>query len=166
MKTLYIVRHAKSSWKDESLEDIDRPLNSRGKRDAPFMGKLIRKKGILPDVLMSSPALRAYTTAHLFAEQLKYPLDKIIFNHTIYDATVSDMLKVIQNKLKNKWDSAMIFGHNVCYTTFANLYADPYIDNVPTCGVVAIEFDVESWSKVNRKNGKLLFFEYPKKYFT
>ena len=163
MKTLYMVRHAKSSWKDENLEDIDRPLNKRGKRDAPFMGKLLQEKGILPDVLMTSPALRAHTTAHLFADQMDYPTDKLIVNNAIYEADVSDLLQVIQNDLKNEWDSAMIFGHNMTYTTFANLYADSYIDNVPTCAIVAIAFDVKSWSKVTRENGRVLFFEYPKK---
>lgn len=165
MKTLYLVRHAKSSWEDPQLKDIDRPLNKRGERDAPFMGKLMDGKGIAPNVLISSPANRAYTTAKTFAVAMDYPVDEIIINPEIYGAGVDDLLEMVQN-LKNDWNSAMLFGHNMTYTMFANLYAKPALENVPTCGIVALEFNIKTWTKVSRGNGKLLFFEYPKKYFS
>lgn len=164
MKTVYLVRHAKSSWKDETLADIDRPLNKRGKRDAPFMGRLLYEKGIKPDVLISSPAKRTRMTALAFAEALDYPEDKIELNPQIYEADVLDLLQIIQH-CSDDLDSVMLFGHNLCYTDFANIYARPNLENVPTTGVVAIEFKVNQWQEVTSKNGKVLFFEYPKKYF-
>jgi phosphohistidine phosphatase len=163
MKTLYLVRHAKSSWKKAHLADIARPLNSRGKRDAPFMGTLLYEKGIKPDVLISSPAKRARKTAFAFAKALAYPKSEIQLNPTVYEASVQDLFSVINN-WDNQLDSVMLFGHNFSYTYFANLYAKPPLDNVPTAGVVAIEFEVDEWKEVTNKNGKMLFFEYPKKY--
>lgn len=164
MKTLYLVRHAKSSWKEENLADIDRPLNSRGERDAPFMGKLLYEKGIEPDILISSPAKRTQMTAAAFAEALDYPKNRIKINSKIYEANVQDLFLVIKH-WSDELDAVMLFGHNLCYTDFANIYAKPRLDNVPTTGVVAIEFDVNKWKDVSTKNGKVLFFEYPKKYF-
>lgn len=164
MKTLYLVRHAKSSWKDMSLADRDRPLNKRGKRDAPFMGKLMHNHGIFPDVLMSSPALRAWTTAKAFANALNYPEERLLLNESIYEASVYDLLEIVQ-ELDDQWSSAMLFGHNMTYTMFANWYANPPLDNVPTGAVVALQFNVEVWAAINTTNGQLQFFEYPRKYF-
>lgn len=164
MKTLYLVRHAKSSWKDMSLHDRDRPLNKRGSRDAPFMGALMHKKGIVPDLLMTSPAKRASTTAKAFADALGYPQNEIVVNPTIYEATVTDLLETIQ-ALDSTKNAVMLFGHNFTYTLFANYYAKPPLDNVPTAAVVAIEFKVTNWKEVTLQNGKLVFFEYPRKYF-
>ena len=163
MKTLYLVRHAKSSWKNTDLLDIDRPLNSRGKRDAPFMGRLLNEKGIKPALLLSSPAKRANTTAHALAKAFKYPKRDIKQHAKIYEASVADLFFVLKEGHKDL-DSIMLFGHNFSYTEFANIYAKPPLDNVPTTGVVAIEFDVEEWTDITTKNGKMLFFEYPKKY--
>jgi phosphohistidine phosphatase len=164
MKTLYLVRHAKSSWKEVNLLDIDRPLNSRGKRDAPFMGKLLYEKGIEPDVLISSPAKRTRMTAAAFAEALDYPKTRIKINPKIYEADVSDLFLIIKH-WNDDIDAVMLFGHNLCYTDFANLYAKPHLDNVPTTGVVAIDFQVNKWEDITAKNGEVAFFEYPKKYF-
>lgn len=164
MKTVYLVRHAKSSWKKVNLADIDRPLNSRGKRDAPFMGKLLHEKGIKPDLLISSPAKRAKKTAFAFAKAFDYPKSQIQKKAKIYEASVEDLFSVIK-ECDNDLNSVMLFGHNFTYTEFANLYAKPALDNVPTTGVVAIEFQVNRWNDITTKNGKVLFFEYPKKYF-
>ncbi len=165
MKTLYLVRHAKSSWKGAYMDDIDRPLNKRGKRDAPFMGKLLHDKGHIPDIFMSSPANRAQTTATFFAEQLNYPEDKIIVNNNIYEAGINDLLNSVEHDIEDRYHSAMLFGHNMTYTMFANLYAQPALDNMPTCSIVQINYDVNSWAEITSENGKLVFFEYPRKYF-
>jgi len=165
MKILYLVRHAKSSWKEAHLSDIDRPLNERGKRDAPFMGKLLYEKGIEPDVLISSPAKRTKMTALAFAEALDYPKSRIKINPKVYEAGVLDLFQVIHH-WNNDLDSVMLFGHNLSYTDFANVYAKPNLDNVPTTGIVAIEFNVMKWEEVTAENGEVLFFEYPKKYFS
>lgn len=164
MKTVYLVRHAKSSWKKAHLSDIDRPLNSRGKRDAPFMGALLNEKGIKPDLLLSSPAKRAKKTAFAFSKALDYPKSQIEIHSKIYEASVADLFFVIK-KCHNDLDSIMLFGHNFSYTEFANIYAKPPLDNVPTTGVVAIEFWVDEWKRITTENGRILFFDYPKRYF-
>ena len=164
MKTLYLVRHAKSSWSDASLMDWQRPLNKRGKRDAPFMGKLIAEKGIRPDALVTSTAVRAYTTAEAFASALGYSKESIVYDNDLYGASVMELMDIVNN-LDDDWDSAMVFGHNMTYTDFVNIYATPNLDNVPTTGIVAIQFEVDLWEEVTRRNGQFLFFEYPRKYF-
>lgn len=164
MKTLYLVRHAKSSWSDTSLMDWQRPLNKRGKRDAPFMGKLIAEKGIRPNALVTSTAVRAYTTAEAFASAFGYDKESIVYDNDLYGASVMELMNIVNN-LDDDWDVAMLFGHNMTYTDFANVYATPALDNVPTTGVVAIQFKVDLWEEVTRKNGQFLFFEYPRKYF-
>lgn len=163
-KILYLLRHAKSSWKDSSLYDFDRPLNKRGKRDAPFMGGVLKDKGVLPDLIISSPAKRAITTARKVAKEIGYPKDHIIGNENIYEASVSDLLDLI-NALDDSLNSAMLVGHNPTFTALANYLTDTAsFDNVPTCGVVAIAFPGNDWKGVDEGTGKLLFFEYPKKY--
>ncbi|MCP4438910.1 MAG: histidine phosphatase family protein [Aureispira sp.] len=165
MKTLYLIRHAKSSWKEaHRLKDIERPLNKRGQRDAPHMGKVLANMGIQADVLMSSPAVRAHTTAKHIAKALDYPTDSIRINPSIYEAGVEELLQVVQS-LENQWDNVLLFGHNMTYTFFANLYAQPQLANVPTCGVVAIQYPIDDWKKASNSNGEFLFFDYPKKYF-
>lgn len=165
MKTLYLVRHAKSSWDFPALDDFDRPLNARGERDAPFMANLIAQKIPCPNILVSSPALRAKTTAHIFAQALNYPSDNLVLNAAIYEASVNGLMTIVQC-LEDKWQTAMLFGHNMTFTFFANLYAKPMLENVPTCGVVGLEFDINDWSEITNKNGKLVLWEFPKKYST
>lgn len=163
MKTLYLVRHAKSSWKDGSLLDIDRPLNSRGKRDAPFMGEVLAQKGIQVDLLVSSPAKRARKTAVAFAKALDYPKAQIKINPAVYEASVEDLFSIIRS-WEDRLNFVLLFGHNMSYTLFANLYTKHLLDNVPTTGIVAIEFDTDKWNTITTQNGQMLFFEYPKKY--
>jgi phosphohistidine phosphatase len=163
MKQLLIHRHAKSSWKFGGLSDFERPLNDRGKKDAPIMAKHLAKMGVKPDVVISSPAVRAITTALEFAEKTNYPDSKIIIEDKIYEAGLFDLLDLIRN-IDDKFDKAVIFGHNPAFTSLANsLSKDFKVDNIPTCGVVALEFSVNSWSDIETGSGKLLFFEYPKK---
>lgn len=164
MKTLYLVRHAKSSWKDLSLDDVDRPLNKRGKRDAPFMGKRMHQMGISPDKLLTSPAKRAMATAKAFAVEVDYPWKEVQIVPSIYEASTRDLLAIIQN-LNNEWQEVVLFGHNPTFTFFANFYAQPALDNVPTAAIVALDFDVENWENVNSKNGQIRFFDYPRLYF-
>jgi len=164
LKTLYIVRHAKSSWKDSGIADVDRPLNKRGNRDAPFMGNLLFQKGISPDVMFSSPANRAITTAEAFATQLNYPQESIIIDKNIYEAGIGSLLRTINN-VGNENSSAMLFGHNPGLTMLSNYLSDKYIDNIPTCAVVGIYLDITKWVDAADKCGKLDIFEYPKKYF-
>ena len=163
MKTLYIVRHAKSSWDERGISDHDRKLNARGKRDAPKMGELLNGKGYHPDIIYSSSAERALTTAKIISEKIAYPTDNIVVTKSIYDATTNDLVELI-NKIDDKYETVMLFGHNPGFTVLANLLANKYIDNMPTCAVAVIELNVESWKEIESDCGKLIAFEYPKKY--
>lgn len=163
MKKLYIIRHAKSSWDAMNLDDFDRPLSDRGKRDAPRMGKRFKEKDIHPNLLLSSPAKRALSTAKRIAKELKYPKDDIKTDRRLYHADEETFLAVVK-ELKDKLDVVMIFSHNPGLTEFVNSLMNGQldIDNVPTCGVVAFQFDLDSWKDVDWGKGKLLFFDYPK----
>ena len=163
MKTLFIIRHAKSSWDASNIDDFERPLNDRGKRDAPRMGKRLKEKDIHPTLLLSSPAKRALSTAKRIAKVLKYPKDDIKTDRKLYHADEETMLTVVR-ELKDKQDVVMIFSHNPGLTEFVNSLMDGELDmdNVPTCGVVAFQFNFDTWKDVDWGKGKLLFFDYPK----
>ena len=163
MKTLFIIRHAKSSWDASNVDDFERPLNERGKRDAPRMGKRIKEKEIYPDQMVSSPAKRAFSTAKKIAKVLNYPKDHIKTDRRLYHADEETILTVVR-ELKEKCKTVMIFGHNPGLTEFVNSLMDGQqdIDNIPTCGVVAFQFNIESWTEVDWGKGKMLFFDYPK----
>ena len=163
MKTLYVVRHAKSSWDEPDQADFDRPLNERGKRDAPRMGKRLKEKSILPDLLIASPAKRAWSTARRIGKVLEYPKDKIKVDERLYHADDDRILSVLQ-EMKDKHESVMYFGHNPGLTDFVNslMNIERDIDNVPTCGIVAFQFNIDSWKHLTWGIGNLLFFDYPK----
>ncbi|MBI1937777.1 MAG: phosphohistidine phosphatase SixA [Ignavibacteriales bacterium] len=164
MKKLYLVRHAKSSWDNPDFSDFDRPLNKRGKHDAPFMGKLLKKENVKPDLIYSSPAVRAITTAQIFADELDYPKKKIVESISIYESGIKELEEIVQ-KISEEHKSVLIFGHNPALTSFANHLGNKFIDNVPTCAVVGIEFDVKNWKQVEHGTGKTFMFDFPKKYF-
>ncbi len=164
MKTLVLIRHAKSSWSDPELQDIDRPLNKRGQRDAPFMGNKLKQAGIKPDLILSSPANRAFSTAKIIAEATNYPVSKIKLEKTIYGAYESELINLLRT-VGDKHELLFMFGHNPEFTSFANRFIKgDYIDNVPTCGMVFIEFKIDSWSELDLDNGKVKSFIYPKLY--
>ncbi|NTV46566.1 MAG: histidine phosphatase family protein [Chlorobiales bacterium] len=164
MKSLYFVRHAKSSWKDPNLTDSERPLNKRGLRDAPFMAKLLADKGVKIDLVLSSPAIRALTTAQHMAEGIGYAQDKIRIEPRLYGESFNMYLNVIK-ELEAKYSSVMIVAHNPTMTTIINYLTDYGLENLPTCGVFGIELQLESWAKVSQGVGQCRFYEYPKKYF-
>lgn len=155
-KTLYIARHAKSSWDDMSLSDFERPLNKRGKRDAPFMADLLKDKSISPDLILSSPAKRAKKTAKHYHKTLG---GELRFDERIYEASLMTLLHLVQDAFE-KVNSIMIVGHNPEFTALNDMLSDKDIFNIPTSGVVGIIFENE----VTPNKGKQLFFEYPKKY--
>ena len=163
MKTLYVIRHAKSSWENEDLSDFERPLNERGKRDAPRMGKRLKEKGIIPDLMLSSPAKRAYSTAKRIAEALSYSKDRIKTDQRLYHADEEEIFNCLTS-IKDKHDVVLLFGHNPGLTDFVNAMAeeDNYIDNVPTCGIVCLSLPIESWKELAFGKAKFVFFDYPK----
>ena len=163
MKTLYLLRHAKSSWKFPELSDFDRPLNRRGKHDAPMMGKRLLKRGINPDLVMSSPALRARKTAKAVAKKLNYSPSAIRYEPQVYEASVPELLALLQS-VPDQVQVLILAGHNPELTSFANQLALCSIDNIVTAGVVAIEFPVDRWSDLsNEQPGQFLWYDYPKR---
>jgi phosphohistidine phosphatase len=162
MKTLYLIRHAKSSWENPGLKDMKRPLNSRGEKDAPKMGKLLEKQKDIPDLIISSPAKRALDTARKIAKEVNYPLKKIIIEKKLYMAEQNDFISVIE-KVKKSVNSLMIISHNFGLTLFANYISGIDVINIPTAGIVRIDFEIKKWKEINQTKGKLVFFEYPKK---
>lgn len=164
MKYLYLVRHAKSSWDYPELSDFERPLNKRGKRNAPEMGLRLASRNLKLDAIVSSPANRALTTAKTIADQLEFAQDKIIEDKSVYHASSRSILSTI-NRFLDQWKTVMLVGHNPGFTDLANYLKQPdyYISNVPTCGVVAIEFATNQWGDISKHSGRLLFFDYPKK---
>ncbi|TKC65500.1 histidine phosphatase family protein [Pedobacter hiemivivus] len=161
MKQLLLVRHGKSEWGNAHLADFDRPLNPRGHRNAPEMAARLLQKNLVPQQLVSSPALRAITTAKHFAQAWKKSTEQIKEDPSIYEANVKTLLKVINN-FKNKHDYIAVFGHNPGFTDLVNYLSDADIYNIPTCGTVLIEFEVDDWALVSHHTGKLLQFDYPK----
>lgn len=161
MKTLYLIRHAKSSWNDFSVKDIDRPLNDRGKKSAPLMGKILADSGLKPDVMFSSPAKRAFSTAKKVAKELGYQKDYIIIEPSIYEAGVKDLLHLV-NGFKDEWKTIVLFGHNPGFTDFCNYLAGTDIINIPTCGVTKIELEIKSWKLASKDTGHLASFDFPK----
>src|SRR5690606_23560775 len=163
MKTLYLVRHAKSSWDNLSLADFDRPLNKRGERDAPEMGKRLALRNIKPQLMLSSPANRAYTTARKIAEALRIPEKSIKTDEALFHADAQEILKVI-GRQDDAVESLMVFGHNPGFTDLVNFLKYDYnIDNLPTCGIVAFNIETTSWKNIKKGKAEQLFFDYPKK---
>lgn len=162
MKKLLVVRHAKSSWDYPDLRDLDRPLNGRGKKNAPDMGRRLAKRGMFPDQMISSPAKRALSTAKRIAKVVGYVSEKITVEENLYHGTVYDIKKVVMSVDKDV-NTLMIFGHNPDFTTLTNELSGSDIYNIPTCGIAEIEFDIESWEDLSKSKGILRSFDYPKK---
>ena len=162
MKLLYLVRHAKSFWENEWLDDFERPLNRRGKRDAPVMADRLRELGVRPDRVLSSPAARAASTARILAPVLGYAREQVLYLENLYDASSSDLLRVISGHADDA-HSLMIVAHNPGITLLANRLGRAHIENVPTAGAVALEVDIPRWDTIADGCAETVFFEYPKK---
>lgn len=166
MKTVCLVRHAKSSWADPSLADDERPLNKRGLRDAPVMGQRLADQQIKIDAIWSSPALRAMETARCLAKALEIPRKAIERHARMYSGSIDDLLLEIKS-CPDKVKTLLIVGHNPLIAEFANFLINgchpSEIDHIPTCGIVALQFKYSSWQDIKKNEGQLLFFDYPKK---
>jgi len=161
MKTLTLVRHAKSSWKDNARADRDRPLNKRCKRDAPEMGRRIAAAGIRPSLIVSSPAVRAWTTAKIIANEIGYPREFLQRDNGLYLASVNGILDVIVAQDPG-FNNLMLVGHNPGFTDFANYLVPGLTNNMPTAGVVSVELDSDDWSLYDKPGVELLLYDFPK----
>ncbi|MFM7430329.1 MAG: SixA phosphatase family protein [Flammeovirgaceae bacterium] len=165
MKNLYLIRHAKSSWDNPDRDDFDRPLNERGEKDAPRVGRRLKEKKLTPDIVVSSPAIRALETCKIICEALDFDKTKIIEHQSLYHASEEEILKVVRSLKDRKGDkeeNVLLFGHNPGLTDFANRLLNEYIVNIPTSGIVAAQLNIDKWSQVEWSCGKLLFFDFPK----
>jgi phosphohistidine phosphatase len=162
MKTLTLLRHAKSSWKDTSLRDRERPLNRRGKRDAPVMAERIKNTGIRPSLILSSPAVRAWTTAKIVAQEISYPVEFLQQEARLYHASVTGLLKTIADQDEG-FNSIMIVGHNPGLTDLANFLSPGLTNNIPTCGLVSFDIDREDWNLHGDIEPELTIYDYPKR---
>ena len=162
MKYLTLLRHAKSSWKDPSLADHDRPLNKRGKGDAPRMGARLMARKERPSLIVTSTAVRARATARLVADALGYPREFLQSDRALYHADPGQILAVVAQQ-DDAFEHVLLVGHNPGFTDLANaLVPGLRLANIPTAGVVAIALDVALWSDVTNATGRLRYFDYPK----
>jgi phosphohistidine phosphatase len=161
MKTLYLLRHAKSSWSFDELSDQQRPLNDRGRDDAPRMGQALAKRHIMPDLLVSSPAVRALSTAALVAKELNYPHGKIHVEAGIYGADMDSLLAIIRT-LPNTAESVLLVGHNPTITDTVNALSPSSINEMPTAAVVCLKFSCVLWEEISKVNAEFYFYDYPR----
>ena len=162
MKTLTLLRHAKSSWKDRNLPDHARPLNRRGEKDAPAMAARISEAGIRPSLILSSPAVRAWNTAKIVAKEINYPVEFLQREQELYMADLDDFLALLERQ-DVKFNSIMLVGHNPGLTDFANYLMPDLTDNIPTSGVVSMTVETNDWNLAAGSGAELLVFDYPKK---
>lgn len=161
MKTLILVRHAKSSWDEAGMSDSERPLNDRGKKDAPEMAKRLRKRGLNVEKLVSSPAERAFRTARFFAKEFDIKKGDIQVEKSLYGALCSHFEEVVAG-LKDQYSTVALFSHNPGITDYANTLTHVRTDNLPTCGIFAVQAQAESWKDFAKAEKSFLFFDYPK----
>ena len=163
MKTLYLLRHAKSSWSDAALDDRERPLNQRGLRDAPEMGRRLHARGEKLERVLTSPAERAHTTAELFCEACGFPPNRIVVEEALYFLGKGSIEALILQQ-DDKFESLLMVFHNPDITSLANALGDNgvRIDNVPTCGLLRWRCEIDSWSEWTRADTRFEYFDYPK----
>ncbi len=161
MKTLLLVRHAKSSWDTPGMKDFDRPLNERGRKDAPEMAKRVKDKGINIDLVVTSPAKRAKKTAQFFAEVFGEKKGEIKLVDELYLAAPEAFARTIQS-LDNHSGCVALFAHNPGITEFASSLSNVRVDDMPTCAVFAVQAEVNHWNEFMQAEKKFLFFDYPK----
>jgi len=163
MKKIYLIRHAKSSWNDQIVDDFTRPLNSRGKRDVAFMGKRLALFQVLPDTIISSTAKRAEKTAKAIAKTIEFDKEKIIYTDALYESTYERYLDLI-HAIDDTNTSVFLIAHNPTITEVGERLSGAILSNIPTCAIVCIAFEVEHFSEITEESGHILFFDYPKKH--
>jgi phosphohistidine phosphatase len=161
MKTLYLIRHAKSSWDDLSLKDFDRPLTGTGIKKTNKIIQFLTERKVCPELIISSPAVRAFETARLIAKGIGHPEEKIVTEAALYDSSADDYIEIIEN-VRNEISSVMIFGHNPTITYAANSFLKKATEMIPTSGIVNVTFDTDKWSEVRKAKVKKESVIFPK----
>ena len=161
MKILTLVRHAKSSWQDSSVPDRERPLNRRGEHDAPLMGQRLITAGIRPSLIICSPAVRAWSTAKILAQEIGYPIEFLQRENGLYLASLEQLLDVLVAQ-DAEFNNLLLVGHNPGLTAFANYLVPGLTSNLPTAGVVAVSFEQPDWNLYTRPAIELVTYDFPK----
>ncbi len=161
-KTLYLVRHAKSSWGEPGLADIDRPLNKRGCRDCQDMGARLKKHGRMPDLIVSSPANRALATARCIAQQLHYPEADIVTVKNAYCSGTGALVDILQ-RLDERNTAVMLVAHNPDMTGLVDTLCGPVISDMPTCAIAMVRLEIDHWSQAGTVVSELTDYDFPKK---
>ncbi len=162
MKRLTLLRHAKSSWDDPGLTDFDRPLNRRGERDAPAMGRRLRESGARPSLILSSTAVRALATARQVADALGYPREFLQTDAGLYLAS-AERLREIASLQDDTFRDIMIVAHNPGLTDFANAISDHPVDNLATAAVMVVDLPISRWEALtDNPRGHCVLYDYPK----
>ena len=162
MKTLYIVRHAKSSWESPESDDLNRPIIENGIKKTRKVIDFLLKENAKVDVIVSSHAKRALETAYLFAQSFNFTPSEIIINHNIYECDEESIMSEVY-ALPNDKNNVMLIGHNPTFTQFANIFLDKKIDFLPTSSVISISFDTDQWEKIESSIKRVNFVAFPKK---
>jgi phosphohistidine phosphatase len=162
MKTLYLIRHAKSDWSKADISDVERGLAKKGYKDINTMGSYLALRGIKPDLMLSSCSLRTQETADLLAKKIDFQ-GKIHYLMELYLASVEEIKEIIMIQ-DDDTDSLFLIGHNPQLSELANLLSDEHISKIPTLGIVSIEFDVDKWSDLQKTKGQIDFFIFPKQF--
>ncbi len=162
MKTITLLRHAKSSWDDSTIVDFDRPLNERGRTNSPEMAHRLRAAGIRPSLILSSPAKRAWSTAKIFAREISYPLEFLQRDRNLYHAGLQQLFDVIATQDEG-FNSILVVGHNPGLTDLANELLPGLTTNMPTAAFVAVLVDTDTWDLRGRRSADLIEYNYPKK---
>ena len=165
MKTLTLLRHAKSSWDDSDLSDHERPLNNRGARDAPEMAQRMHQAAIRPSLIISSPARRTWETAKALANELSYPLEFLQRDNKLYLASVDTLIDYVGQQ-DIGFNNVVVVGHNPGITNFANFLCPGVTQNMPTCGVVSVTIDSDDWDLRKGRTVTLDLYDYPKRLST
>ena len=161
MKQLYLLRHGKSSWDQPRLDDFERPLNKRGHRDAPVMGKVMAGLKLMPDLIITSPAVRAAFNARIVAAEIGFPESKLQYDNRVYEASVNMLLKILC-AVDQHVNTLLLVGHNPGLTDLVDYLSDKKIENLQTTGLYGMELGVDNWPDVSEGSGKYILYDFPK----
>lgn len=159
MKKIILVRHSKSSWKDFSLADFQRPLNKRGRFDGPIMANYLVNKTKAIDYLHSSSSVRTFETSKFFISRIKFK--EIKYDDDLYHCPADSIVDILKNYIED-YDSVMIVSHNPGLTDLINNITNISLDNLPTSGIAEIHFNCDCWSKISVENSSLIDLKFPK----
>ncbi len=161
MKTLYLIRHAKSDWSIDGLSDIDRPLNKKGYNDAHKMSLILKEKNVVPDLIISSPAVRAISTSLIFCRIFEYNPKSILINKNLYDTSVKEYVQAI-SKIDAEHQVVLLFGHNPSISSTFSALTNFTNQEIPTCGIVGIQSNITNWGDFSKKSNTLIYLDFPK----